>query len=762
MENRPRGREKHVSGTSKGVYRKGEGLNSGPVGKRKGSSNRDSGGGSGSPLTIILIVLAMIFGGGGSLLSGFLTGDDSSSSSSQTTSINIPVATQTQSVATTTLDVDDSVSKDARDKFTTIKGNNKDTTTIMVYMCGTDLESRSGMATSDMSEMAKASSSDKVNIIIYTGGCSKWQINGISNQVNQIYTIKDGKLKQLEANMGSKSMTDPNTLTEFINYGKKNYPANRYDLIMWDHGGGSISGYGYDQKYQSSGSMTLSKMDSALSKAGVKFDFVGFDACLMATAETATMLKDHADYMIASEEVEPGIGWYYTDWLNKYVKNPSMDTLTLGKNIIDSYIDTCASKYPRQGTTLSIVDLAEFEAVVPDALKDWSKATSELIQNNQYQEIAQARQSTREFNQSKIDQCDFVDLAKKMNTEESNALANALLSSIKYNRTSSNMSNAYGLSIYFPNKKTSNVTTAAQINNSIGMDKEFSSCLKEYASLQLAGQSVAQGNGNTGNPYSSIFGQLTSSTTSNNDQTAQLLQSLFYTVLTSKGLDDRAMSMEDTAEYITAHQFDSSKLEWTEKNGNKVIKLSEEDWSLVTELEKNMFVDDGEGFIDLGYDNQFDFDKDGNLKADEETTWIAINEQPVAYYYANTTDFGDDNYSISGYVPALLNGERVDLLIVFDQDNPSGYIVGSISNYVNGETDTVAKVDRELQNGDVIQFLCDYYDYDGNYMNSYQLGEEIVVSSTLKVSDVVIEEDALITFKFTDIYGQEYWTPALQ
>ena len=67
-----------------------------------------------------------------------------------------------------------------------------------------------------------------------------------------------------------------------------------------------MSGYGYDEKYSRSGSMNLAEIDKALKDGGVTFDFVGFDACLMATAETALMVGDYADYMIASEEGRAG------------------------------------------------------------------------------------------------------------------------------------------------------------------------------------------------------------------------------------------------------------------------------------------------------------------------------------------------------------------------------------------------------------------------------------------------------------------------
>ena len=119
-------------------------------------------------------------------------------------------------------------------------------------------------------------------------------------------------------------MTDPATLADFIRYCKETFPADRYALIMWDHGGGSLAGYGYDELYGAKGAMTLDKFCDALNKAGCRFDFIGFDACLMATVETAVAAEPYADYLIASEETEPGVGWYYTNWLTKLSQNTTL------------------------------------------------------------------------------------------------------------------------------------------------------------------------------------------------------------------------------------------------------------------------------------------------------------------------------------------------------------------------------------------------------------------------------------------------------
>ena len=251
----------------------------------------------------------------------------------------------------------------------------------MVYMCGTDLESRSGMATRDLAEMAKANIGSNVHVVVYTGGCSRWNNNIISTGKNQIYEVHSGGLKRVVDDDGNRAMTDPETLSRFIRFCGENYPANRNMLILWDHGGGSVSGYGYDETKRSSGSMTLDGINKALKNGRVQFDVVGFDACLMATLETGLMLEPYADYMVASEETEPGIGWYYTNWLTKLSNNTSMPTVEIGKNIVDDFVSTCSSQCAGQSATLSVVDVAELSATAPEAMRNFSLSMTDLIKN---------------------------------------------------------------------------------------------------------------------------------------------------------------------------------------------------------------------------------------------------------------------------------------------------------------------------------------------------------------------------------------------
>lgn len=776
---RPRGREKHVTGPAKNVEKRGSGLGTGPVGAGRGNQSsgggsRSSGGGrSGGGLMKIILLLAVLLLGGGGGLGALLGGGgegltapvSQSTSSGQTGGADLSalfgslgggsVSSGWETPANTGR-LDETVAPGARAKYTQMLGGGRDTVTLMVYMCGTDLESRSGMGTADLQEMLAADLGKNVNLLVYTGGCSGWRNNQVSSKTNQIWQVKNGKLACLEKDLGAVSMTDPSTLYGYIRWCEKSFPASRYGLILWDHGGGSVSGYGYDEKFASTGSMSLFGVDQALKDAGVKFDFVGFDACLMATAETALMLTEHADYLIASEETEPGVGWYYTDWLTALGRNPSMPTIELGQQIVDSFVETCAQKCRGQLTTLSVIDLAELEATLPQALADFSRSTSRMIEAKEYQTVSNARNGAREFAQSsKIDQVDLVHLAKNLGTKEGTALAEALLGAVKYNRTSSNMTNAYGISIYFPYRKSSSVNQAVSTYQAIGLDDSYSKCIRDFASIQQVGQ---VGSGGSGSPLEALMGLSGGGSSGGADAVASLLQA----ALGSGFFSDRSLDLNSAAQYVADHRFAGEALAWTTgEDGRTVLQLSEEQWKLVHSLDLNLFYDDGEGFIDLGLDNVFDFDEKGNLLGDVEKTWLAVNGQPVAYYHESTVDDGE-HYTITGYVPVLHNGHRAELLLAFDDETPYGYVTGVRAVYGEGETETVAKSDSALQEGDTLEFLCDYYSYDGTYQDSYLLGDPLTVSGEgLTISDVPLEGEVRATYRFTDLYQQSWWTPPL-
>ena len=655
----------------------------------------------------------------------------------------------------------------ARDKWTQLVGNGQDQVTVMVYLLGTDLESRSGMATRDLQEMLDADLSGKVNIVIETGGTSQWKNNVIDGRSNQRFLIDQDGMERLATNLGRKSMVDPATLTDFIRYSKKEYPADRYFLILWDHGGGSVSGFGYDEYFKGQ-TMKLDEIERALFQADCKFDLIGFDACLMATLETAFVAEPYADYLVASEELEPGIGWFYTGWLNALSQNSSIPTIDLGKILIDDYVAEVRRQTPRSQATLSLVDLAELGETVPPHFSAFARNTGNLLETDQYKMVSDSRAAAKEFAPSaRINQVDLIDFAQKLDTTEANALAGALASAVKYNRMSDNITNANGLSIFFPYGKLSDVDAMLNTYEEIGMDEEYAKTIKSFANLNAGGQMAAQGGGvldmllGSSDPSQGISSNVISTLLN-----AFLSQGNFSTITGGAQQSPgwlNTQQIADSAQYYSENMIDPASFAITQKDGQRVLVLQEAEWDLVHHMDLSVFIDDGEGFIDLGRDSVFEYNSAGDLILEYDGTWMAINGRIVSYYMTSYDAYGN-TYKIMGRVPALLNRQRVDIIISFDDENPYGEVLGAQIVY-DGETTTpnLPKGLLEIKAEDRIDYLCDYYTYQGQFTDIFYLGDPYYASGEWYIENLAIENlDYLMSYKITDIYGNSYWTPAIR
>ena len=103
------------------------------------------------------------------------------------------------------------------------------------------------------------------NVIVETGGASAWQNQIVKSGTNQRFRVKQGGLETLDAKVGKRSMVDPDTLSDFIQFSAREYPADRYMLILWDHGGGSLTAYGYDELFPGD-SMSLDEINDGAEK----------------------------------------------------------------------------------------------------------------------------------------------------------------------------------------------------------------------------------------------------------------------------------------------------------------------------------------------------------------------------------------------------------------------------------------------------------------------------------------------------------------
>ena len=146
-----------------------------------------------------------------------------------------------------------------------------------------------------------------------TGGTKQWKSRTIPTDKLSVFRI-EGVNPKLVHQWGQRSMGEAETLTQFLDYGVTAYPADSYSLILWDHGGGPMVGFGVDTAFKNDG-LTLFELRQALRASqfgkGLRLEWLAFDACLMASLEVASLMAEFADYMIASEEALPGRGFNY-------------------------------------------------------------------------------------------------------------------------------------------------------------------------------------------------------------------------------------------------------------------------------------------------------------------------------------------------------------------------------------------------------------------------------------------------------------------
>ena len=242
------------------------------------------------------------------------------------------------------------------------------------YLCGSDLESNGGFATSDLMEMMEVALPENVRVVIQTGGAKTWQNNVVDADILQRY-VYDSEGLTLVDELPPASMGDAATLTDFLRYCKQNYPAEKTAVLFWNHGGGSVSGAAFDERYGYD-SLTLDEMQTAFGRVweadenNPPLELVGFDTCLMATVDVAGTFAGTAHYLVASEETEPANGWYYSQWVQALADDPSMDGAALGKVICDAYYEGCQAVETQDSATLSVTDLTKIQGLL-DAYEEF-------------------------------------------------------------------------------------------------------------------------------------------------------------------------------------------------------------------------------------------------------------------------------------------------------------------------------------------------------------------------------------------------------
>lgn len=367
--------------------------------------------------------------------------------------------------------------------------------TVLIYMNGSDLETDDGQATADITEMLAASYSEDVNILIQTMGTLLWDDKyDISYDETQRFRVTENDIELVDSGLGQLDCTISPTLRGFIDWGAANYPAERYMLIFWDHGGGPVYGFGYDEYQGEEESLTLDEIVTALEFADVKFDFIGMDCCIMSCIEVCYALYDYCDYTVLSEEFESWLGWSYEGWINALVDNPDIDTLELGKIIVDDMIAENEAQSEVEPSVLAVIDQSMIK-VLFNAWTNFAYANEQtLLDYNFSVEIEGASRvhprlrskDVGEYGIAEYNITDIVSVAQNIESKEAEALQRVLEDTVLYYGTTDNADHFSGLAVTLPYGDYFFYSEMKRIYSSCGFDEEYLEWLSKFVAADGA------------------------------------------------------------------------------------------------------------------------------------------------------------------------------------------------------------------------------------------------------------------------------------
>ena len=420
----------------------------------------------------------------------------------------------------------------------------------------------------DLNEAEKAGDSDRVTVVAqidrYNGGYSG---DGNWTGAKRFVVVADNDLTRVSsqeaADLGEVNMASAQTLYDFVTWAMGNFPADNYALILSDHGMGWPGGWtDPTPKSPTDTSCPLSArlgnllflnemgeaLDAIRSTTGLdKFELIGLDACLMGQLEVFTALEPHARYAVASEEVEPALGWAYTGFLEQLHRNPDMNGAELSRLIVETYIQEDQSVVDRtaradylgpgsplaglfgsagnvsadqmareigQTSTLTAVDLSQLGAV-NDSLNRFAY----LLQDADQQALAASRSYAQSFTNifgsgapaSYIDLGNFLQLVQQKagNSTVSQAAGDVLTAmsqAIVAEKHGAKKPGATGFAIYYPNSQLyQNALAGAESYTALANRFAVTSLWDDFLAYHYAGREFADSGTNAVVPSSSLI-----------------------------------------------------------------------------------------------------------------------------------------------------------------------------------------------------------------------------------------------------------------
>lgn len=583
------------------------------------------------------------------------------------------------------------------------------------YLCGSDLESKGGFATTDLMEMMEVQLPENVNVVIQTGGAAVWQNEYMDPSKLQRWLYNGDGLQLLEeqetANMG-----DAQTLYEFLEFANSNYPADKVAVTFWNHGGGSVSGAAFDELHEAD-SLDLAEMYQAFDavwpadKENPALELVGFDTCLMATVDVAAVFQNFSKYLVASEEVEPGNGWYYTGWMGELAGNPAMDGDDLGIAICNSYYEGCEAVGTEEETTLSVTDLTKLTPLL------------EAYESFGQEALVAASQDPGFFAQ----------------------LGRAAAQSENYGGNTREQGYTNMVDMGHLARQTAWMLPSAQ---------SVSDALAECVIFQVGGVYRAEATGlSCYYPYSADVDNFNSYVNIGEGLVFKHLYAYGLTGALPEGGDEylAQLDVQELPEIVTLADmgWDGAPLDVNEE-GTAILTLGPDADTVLAGIGFSLFYvnEANDQMLLLGTDNDLTADWENGVFYDNfRGVWGAIDGHLV---YMELSFEGDD-YNLYS-VPVLLNGEAYNLQVAYDFSGSEWSILGASQGL--DESGMASKELRLLEEGDVITTIWKLASYSGDDDFEMYSAEELTVTADTAFGEAPLFDGSYsMVFEMWDAVG---------
>lgn len=637
------------------------------------------------------------------------------------------------------------------------------TLTVLMYMCGTDLQSD---CINDLYEMCAADIPNNVTVVVQAGGASEWDDDRLTeNRINR-FTIENNDFSSIDV-CAWQNMGDQQTLEDYLGWAVSAYPADRYMLIFWNHGGGSNSGVCFDETADYDG-LTIHEINDALYDftevmPDFHLDVIGFDACLMATYETAAHMQYYADFMVASEELEPSLGWNYA-WLDALGENPALDAQGICVSIADAYMEACLDANPDDYLSMSVLYLPAMDYLV-STMETYAAYLSQALDAGQLSTFSRARQRMYAFGDfddatsDMVDMMALIDATSSIAPQTAEVLETAYDRVVRYNVGTRKFDYLTGMSVYFP----SGAYEGDDCQETIPNMTEFT---RGYAELRSGGnyvftaqvpQQVASGSSAfTGNLTDALFTPA----------------SMFSVAEAPIAPDEDAVDLPDVMPTFTSMNdafFTGSLLpddseDWLETDASEAgyacsMTLSQDELNNLSMVEGLLYLDGSDEemtfYIEMGAMQNAAIDwESGEIVSQFDGTWPMLDDQLVMLYDQLVN--GGMRRSV---IPVRCNGIEGYLLVMRRSASSDWTIVGFTQGY--DDAGLPVRGSSPLCEGDVITPIYNvlYEDEDGELQEMTIDGDPIVAGEGGAIdfgfySLEGSESTYLYCFCLTDIYGE--------